>query len=390
MIAHKTLLCLCPLLDRIGSMQRKTCYFDNAATTLISPQALRTYEETALMHMANPSASYAAGRESHRLLESARASVAEVLGVKSSNIFFTSGATESIGIVMSSLLWAKTPGEVLISAIEHEAVGAWAAILKEKGWTVRTIPARGGFIRPETLEGMLTKSTRLVAVMAVNNVLGTIQDMKGLSEVIRRKESEFGRRIFLFSDSVQALGKTDFTPGRLDIDGASFSGHKIHGPRGVGILYLSNPRIQVLSHGGGQEGGVRGGTENLPAIAALAVACRQLAERDISHIVQMNRLIRDGLSGTDKTVLSPEHDTTPYILSIATHLPSEVALRMLQDKGYLVSSGSACSNNARGKAESVYRACGFDRYASGALRISFSHDNTLEEAQGLLEALREL
>ena len=229
MIAHKTLLCLCPLLDRIGSMQRKTCYFDNAATTLISPQALRTYEETALMHMANPSASYAAGRESHRLLESARASVAEVLGVKSSNIFFTSGATESIGIVMSSLLWAKTPGEVLISAIEHEAVGAWAAILKEKGWTIRTIPARGGFIRPETLEGMLTKSTRLVAVMAVNNVLGTIQDMKGLSEVIRRKESEFGRRIFLFSDSVQALGKTDFTPGRLDIDGASFSGHKIHG-----------------------------------------------------------------------------------------------------------------------------------------------------------------
>ena len=226
--------------------------------------------------------------------------------------------------------------------------------------------------------------------MAVNNVLGTIQDMKGLSEVIRRKESEFGRRIFLFSDSVQALGKTDFTPGRLDIDGASFSGHKIHGPRGIGILYLSNPRIQVLSHGGGQEGGVRGGTENLPAIAALAVACRQLAERDTSHIVQMNRLIRDGLASTDKTVLSPEHDTTPYILSIATHLPSEVALRMLQDKGYLVSSGSACSNNARGKAESVYRACGFDRYASGALRISFSHDNTLEEAQGLLEALREL
>lgn len=371
-------------------MQTKTCYFDNAATTPISRACLKTYEDTALEYMANPSASYEAGRDSHRLLEDSRSKVAEVLGVKSGSIFFTSGATESIGIVMSSLLWAKTPGEVLISAIEHEAVSAYVPILKEKGWSVRTIPARGGFVAPETLEGMLTKSTRLVAVMAVNNVLGTIQDIAGLSQVIRRKEAEFGRRIFFFSDCVQALGKTDFTLAGLDVDGASFSGHKIHGPRGVGILYLASGRLQVLSHGGGQEGGIRGGTENLPAIAALATACSQLDDRDDGHILKMNRLVRDTLAGSRIKVLSPETGTTPYILSLATPLPSEVALRMLQDKGYLVSSGSACSNNARGKAESIYRACGFDRYASGAIRISFSRDNTIEEAEGLAKAIREL
>ena len=385
-------------------------YFDNAATTMISDRALEAYGSCCRLHMANPSASYATGRESKAFLEECRLRMAKVLGVQAGQLFFTSGASESIAIVMESLLWAKSPGKVLISALEHEAVSSFTPILKEKGWTVEVLPAKGGFISPETLEAKLTKDVRLVAVMAVSNVLGTVQDIDGLVGVTRRKEAEFGRPILFFSDCVQAFGKAELRLRDWALDAASFSAHKIHGPRGVGLLYLKKGQIQSLSHAGGQEKGVRGGTENLPAIAAaggqekgvrggtenlpaiaaFTVAAEELAQRDEEQIRRLNDIVRTGLEGTKYSILTPREGSTPYILTIAGPLPSEVAMRMLQDRGFLLSSGSACSNNERGKAEAIFRASGFGKAAGGALRISFSHDNTPEEAQLLVEALKEI
>lgn len=365
-------------------------YFDNAATTMISDRALETYESCCRLHMANPSASYAPGRESKAFLNDCRSRMAKVLGVQADQLFFTSGASESIAIVMESLLWAKSPGRVLISALEHEAVSSFTPLLKEKGWTVEVLPAKGGFISPETLEAKLTKDVRLVAVMAVSNVLGTVQDIDGLVSVTRRKEAEFGRPILFFSDCVQAFGKAELRLSDWALDAASFSAHKIHGPRGVGLLYLKKGQIQSLSHAGGQEKGVRGGTENLPAIAAFTVAAEELAQRDDEEIRRLNDIVRTGLEGTKYSILTPRGGSTPYILTIAGPLPSEVAMRMLQDRGFLLSSGSACSNNERGKAEAIFRASGFAKSAGGALRISFSHDNTPEEAQLLVEALKEI
>ena len=243
-------------------------YFDNAATTEISEEALRTYVSVSTECFANPSSKHKDGLKAKKRLEDARAHFASMLHVKSENIFFTSGASESIAAVLSSLLWAKRPGRVIFSAIEHEAVLSYTPILKEKGFDVVTVKAKGGFVKPEELEALLTPDTKLVAIQYVNNVVGTINDIKALVGVVRKKEKETGRKIFFFSDSVQALGKLDIDLTALDVDGASFSAHKISGPRGVGLLYLKRPELQVLAKAGGQERGVRGGPENLPAIAA--------------------------------------------------------------------------------------------------------------------------
>ena len=365
-------------------------YFDNAATTKMSEACLETYVKTAEEYMANPSASYAPARESRQVLEESRMTAARVLDVKPSQLFFTSGATESISIVLSSLLWAKVPGRVIFSSIEHEAVSSFSSVLREKGWDVVFLGARDGFVSIDELERLITRETRLVAIMSVSNVLGTIQDIRGAVSLVRAKEAEYGRRIFFFTDSVQALGKTCIDLAGWDGDGASFSAHKIHGPRGCGLLYLKKGSIQSLAHAGGQEHGVRGGTENLPAIAAFAQALKDLKSDDERHIGMLNNLLRSLLEHSRVKVLTPGTNSVPHIIALSTPLPSEVALRMLQDRGFIISSGSACSNNARGKAESVYRSAGFAQEAKGALRVSFSRNNTLQETAGLAQALKEV
>lgn len=366
---------------------QKNCYFDNAATTLISKAALEEYISTATTYAGNPSATHREGRAAHAKLEECRKSIASTLGIKSGQLFFTSGATESIGIVLSSLLWAKTPGEIIISSIEHEAVHSWSQILTEHGWSVKKIRAKSGFVSSAELADMITPRTKLVAIQLVNNAVGAIQDIASLVKCTREKETEYGKKIFFFTDAVQALGKVPFSLTDLDVDGASFSAHKISGPRGIGALYLKKGSIQPLAKGGGQEAGVRGGTENLPAIAAFAAAVREIhtSSADVEAIYSevRSRLLDAGIK-----ILSPEENRSPYILAITTPLPSEVLTRMLADKGYCVSSGSACSNNAKGKAEDIILAMGFTpREAGGVIRISFSHESEKEEAIKLAEEI---
>ena len=359
---------------------QKYSYFDDAATTQISKHSLDEYTSTALNYIGNPSSTHSLGREAKAKLEEAREDIAKCLNIKAKQLFFTSGATESIAIVISSLLWAKTPGEVIFSQIEHEALLSWKQILIEKGWTVKTIKAKGGFVNPKELEDMISERTKLIAIQLVSNVTGAIQDIKSLVSVTREKEKEYGKKIFFFTDAVQALGKVPFSLTELDVDGASFSSHKIAGPRGIGALYLKKAAIQVLAKGGGQESGVRGGTENLPAIRAFAVALKDAMKKD-DHILSIYNKVRDILQSGDIKIISPSENTSPFILSITTPLPSEVMTRMLKDRNYCVSSGSACSNNAKGKAEDVILAMGFTpKEAMGVIRISFFHTSEEEEA----------
>ncbi len=374
------------LLTEYSAMQNIR-YFDNAATTLIRKEALDAYNNTALEYMGNPSANHREGFKAHTLLEDCRKSIALHLNAKPEQIFFTSGATEAISIVFASLLWAKTPGEVIVSAIEHEAVLSWASILKEKGWNFRTIKAKGGFVNPEELKAMISRETKLIAVQAVNNVTGAIQDIPALVKAVREKEAELGRKIFFFSDSVQALGKIDLDLKKLDIDGASFSAHKISGPRGIGALYLKKGDIQSLAKAGGQEKGVRGGTENLPAIKAFETAL-DLCAASANDVKEIYDSVRSLLEDAGIKVLSPKENTSPFILSITTPLPAEVMTRMLIDEGFCVSSGSACSNNAKGKGEGVILAMGYTaRDAAGTIRISFCHESNKEEAENLAKTI---
>ena len=228
-------------------------YFDNAATTRISENALKEYIRTSEDFFANPSSVHKPGLNAHKKLDEEREKIASLLKVKSSSIVFTSGATESIASVISSLLFT-TPGKIIISAIEHEAVSSWLPLLKQYDWECKELKARNGIISRDDLIAELTPDTKFIGIMAVNNVTGAIEPIKELVQCVRDYEKTINRKIFFFADSVQALGKIEYDLTSLDIDGASFSAHKINGPRGIGMLYLKNPSsFRPLSTGGGQE-----------------------------------------------------------------------------------------------------------------------------------------
>ena len=368
-------------------------YFDNAATTRLSEEALEAYIRTEREFFANPSSIHREGLKAHRELERDRERMASLLSVPPSSLIFTSGATESIAAVFSSLLLSE-PGKAIISSVEHDAVSSWIRPLEAYGWKTARIKAKGGIVRKEDLASELTPDTRLVAVMAVNNVTGAVEDIKGLVETVREYERNLKHRIFFFADSVQALGKIPYDLTGLGIDGASFSAHKINGPRGIGLLYLRRPEaFRALSPAGGQEKGKRGGTENLPAIAGFAAAAEKWltgTEESWKRIRALNQMVRDTIRELGFSILSPD-DGSPYIISFASPLPSEVYTRMLSDRGICVSSGSACSNNTKGEGERILLSMGFrSSEAKQAVRISLSNESDEESVAELIKAIKEI
>ena len=365
-------------------------YFDNAATTRLSDKAREAWLYTEKEFYANPSSVHREGLKARKELDRNRELIASRLGVSPSTLFFTSGATEAIATVLSSLFYLE-PGKVIFSRAEHEAVLSWEPFLKKLGWETVEIRARQGRVDPMELRSMMTPDVRLVAIMAVNNVTGAVNDIPALGKVIREKEAESRKRVLFFSDSVQALGKIDIRPVLETVDAASFSAHKLNGPRGIGMLYLKKPEaLRPLAPGGGQERGKRGGTENLPAIAAFRQAVEEwVPNNERGRIAGLNRYLRGELETLGLTLLSPE-DASPYILSFASPLPSEVFTRMLSDKGIAVSSGSACSNNARGEGERSLSAMGFPpASAKRAVRVSFSNSTSMEDVEYLAKAIKE-
>lgn len=365
-------------------------YFDNAATTVMAPRVKEAYNKESELFFANPSSSHREGQKAKEELERIRTNIASIMNVKSSSIIFTSGATEAISLFFESLSWLD-PGTIIISKIEHEAVSSWIPWLKRIGWSVITLRAKNGLVSPEELLSSLTPDTKAVCIMRVNNVTGAIESIDEYASIIRDFEKSHSKKILFFSDSVQALSKIDYS---LDtVDAASFSAHKINGPRGIGILYSKNPDIiHPLAPAGGQEHHHRGGTENLPAIRAMEEALiisMENKDEKRNRIKEINITLRNELNNMGLKLLSPIV-SSPYILSFVSPIPSEVFSRILMDKGYLVSAGSACSNNAKGKAEGILEAMGIKHSDSTrAIRISLSNETTKEETLGLIEAIRE-
>lgn len=373
-------------------------YFDWTATSPMSERAIAQYADCARTYIGNPSSTHQLGAMASQRLEEERRLTASMIGARPRDVFFTSGGTESDSIVLSSLLKSPTPGEVIATGIEHSAVLEWRKTLESQGWTFRTIPCPGGYLSLDALEGAIGERTRMVCIMKVNNVTGTIQDTKGAAEVVRRKAAQYGRPIHLHCDAVQALGKIPFRLDEEDLDSAAFSAHKFNGPRGVGVLYSRNPSVTALSRGGGQEKGLRPGTENLAGIcamnAALEDATAALEERSREILVFRGK-IEDTLREVGIRMISPSCRSdlafSPYILCASVNpVPSEVFLRVMSDKGFCLSAGSACSSNAKGKAEGVLAAMNvepMDRRSS--IRISFGSGTTEEEVDLLCEALEQ-
>ena len=368
-------------------------YFDNAATTRISDAALDAYHQASTFLWANPSSLHHEGVKARKRLEENRHEIARLLGVKATTLTFTSCATESNGIILENYFWTEQPGGIIMPSIEHSAVTGYTRILKRFGWDVVMVDAPHGFLDPDQIASLLTVKTRLVCCMLVNNVVGTIQPVKEIVQRVRQFERTTGRKIHVHTDATQALGKIPVDLTDLDVDSAAFSAHKLHGPKGVGLLYHKDARIIALSRGGGQEQALRPGTENTPGIEAMTVAIKDAVENLPSHMQAyrtFNAYVRQRLSKSPHIrFVSPEHDVSPAILCITNDIyPSEVLTRLLYDKEYCVSSGSACSNNAKGQQGSILMAMRMDSAtARGAIRISFGTDNTMEEVEGLCDTL---
>ncbi|MBO4393268.1 MAG: cysteine desulfurase, partial [Spirochaetales bacterium] len=354
-------------------------YFDWTATSPMSENAIRAYCDAAARYIGNPSSTHPLGINAKSRLEDERAYVASVLGTKPSNIYFTSGGTESDSIVLSSLLNSPSPGEIITTGIEHSAILEWRRPLENAGWTFTALNCPGGYLNPRTLQDSLNERVRMVCFMKVNNVTGTILDTAALVKVIRDYEKTLGRKIHIHCDAVQALGKINFLPEVEDIDSAAFSAHKFCGPRGVGILYNRSKSVLSLSKGGGQEKGLRPGTENLAGICAMTAALKDsMSCMDEKHaeIFGYRCKIEKTALENGYTLISPSSDSylefSPYIINICVKpIPSEVFLRVMSDKGFCLSAGSACSSNSRGKAESVLAAMNIDHQRRmSSIRIS--------------------
>ena len=371
-------------------------YFDNAATTPVRPEAVQAAVEAMTEGWGNPSSRYALGREAADRVAGWRRDVAAGLGCRPEEVFFTSCGSEgdNWAIRGAEELGKRRGRHIITTAIEHAAVLEPCRELERQGYEVTYLrPDREGNISLEELEAALRPDTVLVSMMLVNNETGALQPVAQAAQLLRRKQSA----ALLHTDAVQGFLKIPFTPKGLGVDLLTISGHKIGAMKGSGALYLRKGlRAVPLVRGGGQERGLRSGTEATPQIAALAAAASLGRERMEEHTAALTDLkayaletFQRGVPGL--AVVSP--GDAPHICAISLPgYPSQVVVRWLSDRGFCVSSGSACH---RGKASHVYAAMHLSKgVRDGVLRISFGPENTRQEvdqlAQALLEATRDL
>lgn len=357
-------------------------YLDNSATTRVTADAADAAYRAMREGYGNPSSLYAAGISAERLVRESRETVAQALGCEAACVIFTSGGTEGNCTAILGAAWKlRHQGKhIITTAVEHPAVLEPIARLKTEGYEVTYLkPGRDGTISPDDFEQALREDTILCAVMHVNNETGAVMPIRTLTGILQRRKS----RALFHCDGVQAFMRVPLRVESLGVDFYTVSGHKVHAPKGIGALYIRRGvRIPPLLPGGGQESGMRSGTENVPGIAAFAAALRNPPRADIPALRQ--RL----LEGLIPTMRVNFPDALPQILSLS--LPgyrSEVVMRILESRGVYVSTGSAC---AKGKRSYVLEACGLTPdVIDGTLRVSLSGDNTPEDIDALLEGLRE-
>ena len=368
-------------------------YFDNSATTKPYPEALETYMQVASKIIGNPSSLHRLGDQATRILDASRKQIADLIGKKSDEIYFTSGGTEGDNWVIKGVAFEKAQfgKHIIVSAIEHPAVKESALWLKSQGFEVDFAPVNGkGFVDVESLANLIRPDTILVSIMAINNEIGSIQPIQAISELLADKPT-----ISFHVDAVQALAKIpteNFLTDRVDL--ATFSSHKFHGVRGVGFVYVkSGKKIIPLLTGGGQESDYRSTTENVAGIAATAKALRLSMEKlDIftSKTGQMKTVIRQALVDyPDIFVFSDEEDFAPHILTFGIKgVRGEVIVHAFEDYDIFISTTSACSSKA-GKPAGTLIAMGVDKdKAQSAVRLSLDLENDMSQVEQFLTKLK--
>ncbi|MDS7993278.1 cysteine desulfurase family protein [Streptococcus pneumoniae] len=368
-------------------------YFDNSATTRPYPEALETYMQVASKILGNPSSLHRLGDQATRILDASRQQIADLIGKKSDEIFFTSGGTEGDNWIIKGVAFEKAQfgKHIIVSAIEHPAVKESALWLKAQGFEVDFAPVDNkGFVDVEALEDLIRPDTTLVSIMAVNNEIGSVQPIEAISKLLADKPT-----ISFHVDAVQALAKIPTEKYLTErVDFATFSGHKFHGIRGVGFIYIkSGKKITPLLTGGGQERDYRSTTENVAGIAATAKALRLSMEKlDIfrSKTGQMKAVIRQALLDyPDIFVFSDEKDFAPHILTFGIKgVRGEVIVHAFEDYDIFISTTSACSSKA-GKPAGTLIAMGVDKdKAQSAVRLSLDLENDMSQVEQFLTKLK--
>lgn len=371
-------------------------YFDNSATTRCYDSVKDIVVKAMTEDFGNPSAMHLKGVEAEKYIKSSAESLARLLKVQEKEILFTSGGTESDNLALIGATFAnkRSGNHIITTSVEHPAVSQPALFLQEQGFEVTYLPVDSrGVVKMDALKAVLREDTILVSVMYVNNEVGAVMPVEEIAALVHEKSP----KALFHVDAIQAFGKYRIYPKKMGIDLLSVSGHKIHGPKGVGFLYINEKaKIQPQILGGGQQGGMRSGTDNVPGIAGLGTAAVEIyknLEENVENMYRLKEYIAQGLEkiGDIRINGMDLREGAPQILSISVMgVRSEVLLHSLEERGIYVSAGSACSSHKR-KPSDTLAAMGMSKdQIESTVRLSFCEENTIEEADYFLQVMGEL
>jgi cysteine desulfurase len=371
-------------------------YFDNSATTRCSRPVAELMQQILMEDYGNPSSLHMKGVVAEKYIKTATEQIARALKVAEKEIIFTSGGTESnnLALIGTALANARAGKHIITSSIEHASVYNPLIFLEEMGYEVTYLPVdHRGVISLDALEQALRPDTILVSLMQVNNEIGTIEPIEAAAKLIHEKNP----KTLIHVDAIQSFGKLRIYPRRLGIDMLSVSGHKIHGPKGIGFLYVKEKtKIKPIIHGGGQQKNMRSGTENVAGIAGLGLAVELLYtgfDEKIDRLYELREYLKAGIAGLEGTVVNGAEgrDAAPHIVSVSFEgIRAEVLLHALEEQHIYVSTGSACSSN-HPAISGTLKAIGVAQdLLDSTIRFSLSVDSTKEEADYVLETLKTL
>lgn len=371
-------------------------YFDNSATTRVLDSVRDIVVKTMTEDYANPAAKHRRGMEAEQYIREARAEIARTMKVSEKEILFTSGGSESnnLALIGGALANQRAGKHIISTNVEHPSVYNPLMALEEMGFEVTFLPVdRDGHISLKELGDAVREDTVLVSVMYVNNEVGFVEPVEEISRVIREKNPG----TLFHVDGIQAYGKYVIRPKKQGIDLLSVSGHKIHGPKGVGVLYIRDGvRIKPMIYGGGQQNNLRSGTENVPGVAGLGVAAKEMYrdhEAKIAYLTGLKDYLIDRMGELDGTVVNSKkgRDGAPQIVSVSFEgVRSEVLLHALEEKGIYVSSGSACSAHHPGISGTLKGIGVHQRLLESTVRFSFGMFNTKDEIDYCMDVLKEI
>ncbi|WP_249872017.1 cysteine desulfurase family protein [Oceanobacillus saliphilus] len=364
-------------------------YLDNSATTKPDPAVLQSFQQVSTNFFANPSSIHQLGGSAEKLLLTAKKQAAEILGTAPEEIVFTSGGTEGNNTAIKGIAFQHQGRgkHIITSTIEHPSIDETCKSLETLGFEVTYLPVdNNGVVSVDDLENAIRYDTILISIMHVNNETGSIQPVEKIGEIAKKHP-----KLFLHVDAVQGLGKVPLKLKDSGIDLCTFSGHKIHGLNGTGMLYVNKrTKLLPLFHGGNQEQSLRSGTENLAGAVSFVKALRLIKEREkneMQHLYHMQQYLIRELNSMDGVVVNTPENAAPHIISMSVPgIKPEVIIHMLGEQDIFISTKSACSSKLKDESR-VLAACGFGRDRSTtALRVSLSYDNTVEEMKRFTEA----